>query len=375
MSEIVAITMPKWGLTMTEGTVTTWWKKAGDSFVEGDELVDIETSKINNNYDAPFAGRLARIVASEGDTVPVGGLIGISAPEETAAAELDAFAADFSARFVPETQGEAADTETPRQTVTVGDKEYRINVIGDLATGDVTVLIHGFSGDLDNWLFNIEAIASLGPVISLDLPGHGASDKRLQSGSLAELSGAVKRVLDALHVERCDIVGHSLGCAVAMRIALDRPALVRSIVLLAPAGLPGPAVNMAFIHGVVEAQNSRQLLPVLRDLFADPDAATREMADEMMKYKRLDGVDEALAKIAAGLESGDELAALQPDLGRLPRTTVIYGQHDRVTGLPDLTALPPGWQVVAVDAGHMLHMEQVEEINILVVEALTGADA
>jgi len=375
MSEIVPIIMPKWGLSMLEGTVTKWWKKEGDEFVEGEEIVDVETSKITNGYEAPFGGRLARIVAQEGETVPVGGLIGISADESIPSTEVDAFVAKFQANFVPEAEEEAEKGQLQIRTVEVDRKAYRVGTLGDLGSGRPVVLIHGFSGDLDNWLFNLDALHAEAPVVALELPGHGASSKDLETGSLGELADVLARILEKLAVSAATLVGHSLGGAVAMRIANDRPQLARSLVLLAPAGLPGSSIADDFIKGIVEAQQARQLLPALKMLFADESLATRELAEEMMKYKRLDGVDEALAMIAGQMQAGDQFAELAGKLADLPPTTVILGRDDRVVSAPDRASLPASWTVIELESGHMLHMEQASEVNKLMAAALSKGDA
>lgn len=71
------VRLPQWGMGMTEGTVTRWFKAEGDA-VEADEpLCEIETAKANGEIVAPVAGTLVKVAAEEGEDVPVQGLLAI----------------------------------------------------------------------------------------------------------------------------------------------------------------------------------------------------------------------------------------------------------------------------------------------------------
>ncbi len=65
------IPMPKWGMTMQEGTIGAWLKAEGDEVAEGEEIVEIESDKAIQLVEAPVSGVLARILVEAGETVPI----------------------------------------------------------------------------------------------------------------------------------------------------------------------------------------------------------------------------------------------------------------------------------------------------------------
>ncbi|MCW2981656.1 MAG: catalytic domain of component of various dehydrogenase complexe, partial [Solirubrobacterales bacterium] len=74
MAEIV---MPRLSDSMEEGTILTWMKQVGDEVAVGDELVEIETDKANMAYESDVAGTLTKVLAEEGDTLPIGAPIAV----------------------------------------------------------------------------------------------------------------------------------------------------------------------------------------------------------------------------------------------------------------------------------------------------------
>ena len=126
MSEIYPIAVPKWGIEMVEGTITSWNKSEGDAIAKGDEVFEMESDKIVNVWDAPVAGVLRRIIAAAGDAHPVGALLGVIAAADVSDADIDQFIAEHSAtRAETKPAPAAAETATPQQTIQTGDAYTR----------------------------------------------------------------------------------------------------------------------------------------------------------------------------------------------------------------------------------------------------------
>ena len=86
-----AVTIPKWGIEMTHGRIVSWRYGEGDQIEAGAELVDIETDKIVNSFEARVSGTLAKILVPEEEELPVGALIGVLALQAFETGQLEAF--------------------------------------------------------------------------------------------------------------------------------------------------------------------------------------------------------------------------------------------------------------------------------------------
>jgi len=363
---ITPVVMPKWGLSMKEGKVVGWLVADGEDIAVGTELMDVETDKINGAVEAADAGRLRRRVAEEGRTYPVKALLGVLADETVSDEEIDAFVGSY---VVP-ADDEDGEAEGGYDAVEVDGIRVRYSRQG--SGGATAVLLNGFGGDLDNWLFNTAPLAAVADVVALDLPGHGQSDIALPGPSVEALAAFVAAFLDRLDIRRAHLVGHSLGAAVAAQLALDHPERAAGLVLVAPAGF-GPEINMDYIDGFVRAAGKKDLKAVLGQLFADESLVTRPLVDGVLRYKRLYGVCELLETLAAGLFPAGRQAA-QPGRSLDPRSvpvTVVWGSDDRVIPVAHADAVPDGATVVVLEkAGHMVQMERAGEVNELVLAQL-----
>ena len=364
--------MPKWGMTIREGTVVEWLVEEGAQIATGDEIVEIETTKITNIFESTAAGVLRRQVAAVGETVPVGDLLGVLADAGVPEAEIDAFVEEFGSSRRAAGEDDAAPAA---EFVEAGGHTIRYWREGEAEDGAVPlVLVHGFGGDLETWMFNQPELAQARPVYAFDLPGHGGSSKHVGAGDVAALGTAVGAFLDGAGIERAHLAGHSLGGAAALHLALVAPARVASLTLIAPAAL-GPEINGAFITGFIEAERRRALKPVLEQLFADPTLVRREMVDDVLRYKRLDGVDGVLRTIAgAAFADGRQACVLADRLEELALPVqVIWGTADRIIPAAHADGLPAAIAVHRLaEVGHMVHMEAASETNRLIGAHIAG---
>jgi pyruvate dehydrogenase E2 component (dihydrolipoamide acetyltransferase) len=369
MAAVTAIVMPKWGLSMREGTVNAWLVNEGAQIKVGDPILEVETDKIAGVVEAVDPGTLRRKIVSPGQTLPVKALLGVLAESDVSDQEIEAFVAAYVM---------SAD-EVGDDLVDSGDRFIEVDGIrvryARKGEGAGAVLfLHGFGGGLDNWLFNLDALAERHTVIALDLPGHGQSDRRLPGTTLADLARFVARFLDAVQIPSAHLVGHSMGGAVAVQLALDHAAKVESLALVGSAGV-GNEINTGYTEGFVAAQSRRDLKPVVEQLFANPGLVSRQMLDDLLKYKRLDGVGELLTELGRSLfrdgrqveQPGRRLA----ETGK--RVLVVWGAEDRVIPARHASHVPAGTTVVVLDgAGHMVQMEKAREVNRLLQQHVAG---
>ena len=366
MDEAISkVVMPKWGLSMTTGKITAWLVSEGEQVADGDELAEVETDKIAGSLESSEGGVLRRVVADAGTDVPVGGTVALLAPAEVPDEEIDRAAEQAREELA---SGEVAEVGGPE----VGSVEVDGRRIAHASLGEgdeVVVLVHGYGGDKNSWLFVQEPLSERATVHAVDLPGHGESTKDVGDGSLSTLAGSVLGFLREKGIDRAHLVGHSLGGAVVVQAAAQDPGRVASLTLLAPAGF-GTGVNAEYLRGFAAAGSRRELRPHLKALFADPGQATRQLADDLMKFKRIDGVDTALNTLVETLLDGDaqRLDVSGPLSGVSVPVAAVWGRQDAVLPVDNAAALG-GTQVAYVDnAGHMVHMEQPNAV----VEAVRG---
>jgi pyruvate dehydrogenase E2 component (dihydrolipoamide acetyltransferase) len=369
---IWAITMPTWGLSMEEGTIVGWRVAEGSPTLAGADLVEIETSKIANSLEAREAGVLRRQLVKPGQKVACGELIGIIATADVSESAIDAFIAEFPRPRPAASEGGQDASSDPGSVLELpSGRRLQCRVRGNL--GSVVVFLHGFGADSQTWLFNQGCVAEHHKTLAFDLPGHGGSTKQVDGGSIEELAGSVASGLDQLEFKRIHLVGHSLGAAIALALWQRQPDRISSVSLLAPFAF-GSRANQPYISDFSSAQRSRDVQRCLAMLFADPKAVRREMIEAVVRYKRLDGVADALAKIAASVLRVPAPVGISPTLKTLTnRVLVIRGMRDNIVSAGEIPA-GVGLQILT-HSGHMPHMEEPDRVNELLLKHFAVGDS
>jgi pyruvate dehydrogenase E2 component (dihydrolipoamide acetyltransferase) len=262
------------------------------------------------------------------------------------------------------------------ETITL-DNGTEINalVAGASDAPATLVFIHGLGGAQSTWASVLGNFAETSRVVALDLPGHGASSKPSpdEGGdySVPALAAAVGEVIEKLDLAPAVLVGHSLGGATALDLALSRPKLVRGLVLIDSAGL-GAEVSGDLLDRI-EAEPSREEAQKLLDLFfADKRYVLDRGIDDMYASRTAPGADAAV-KAAANAAFSREGQSIRYDerLGELTQPIlIVWGEQDAVLpaahGVSAANAVPRAWFELLEGVGHVPQIEASEAFTDIV---------
>jgi pimeloyl-ACP methyl ester carboxylesterase len=244
--------------------------------------------------------------------------------------------------------------------------------------GPPVVILHGLLGSARNWTSVAKALAGAHRVFALDLRNHGRSPWAATM-SFDEMAGDVAAFIDAHRLGRAQVIGHSLGGKVAMRLALTRPERVERLVVV-------DVAPVAYAHDFgpfVEAMRAVDLAAVTRRADADLQLA-KPIGDAAIRNFLLQN----LVKTDAGFVwrvNLDALAANMPELVGFPtpddgaaypgpalfiagaRSPYLKAEHRPLIA----RLFPRAEHVVIAGAGHWVHAERPAEFLAQVREFLS----
>ena len=256
------------------------------------------------------------------------------------------------------------------------------------------VLIHGLGDEADTWRHVFPALARWRRVIALDLPGFGRSEKPRRAYTLAFFARTVTELLASLGIRKALLVGHSMGAAIAQRLALAQPQWAERLVLIG-GGLPiqarrptgplwlflTPGVGEIVYTSLRRSQEGAYatLTPYYYDLAALPPADRAFLRERVWARVWSAGQRRAFLSALRWL-AADTLARADRFRARLAKlqvpTTILWGEHDLIVppaaGTALATLLPQARLQLIGASGHLPHQERPEQVVEALHEILTN---
>jgi 2-succinyl-6-hydroxy-2,4-cyclohexadiene-1-carboxylate synthase len=258
--------------------------------------------------------------------------------------------------------------------------EFNVEIDGH---GPPLLVLHGFTGSVRAWAEARPALARFARAIFVDAIGHGGSATPLapQRYSLDWSTRDLTALLDALEIDRIDVLGYSMGGRAALHFAAHAPERVRSLILeSASPGIEDAAerakraeadntlADRIMAVGIAAFVAEWESLPLLQ-----PAAHVSAAARAEQHRQRLANNPVGLANSLRGMGAGRQ----EPLWSRLPLLTqpvqLIVGELDaryRQLGARMQALLPRADLAVVPDAGHTVHLDQPTQFARLVEAAL-----
>lgn len=230
------------------------------------------------------------------------------------------------------------------------------------------MLLHGYLESLLVWEEFVPLLYKQVRVVTLDLPGHGISEVKGEVHTMEYLADTVKAALDALKIERCTLVGHSMGGYVALAFCERYPERLERLVLLSStpnADTPEKAENRRREIALVKAGKKEQLARVA------PAAGFAEQNRLRLKDAIEDLVEQVFLTEEEGIVALLNGMIARPDRNQMLRQSpvpqlFIFGKKDGYIPLEvaeQLAASHPQAQVLWLEnSGHMGFVEEPEMV-------------
>jgi 4,5:9,10-diseco-3-hydroxy-5,9,17-trioxoandrosta-1(10),2-diene-4-oate hydrolase len=269
--------------------------------------------------------------------------------------------------------------------VQVGQRRIHVTEKG---AGYPLLMLHGGgpgATGVSNYTRNIDAFAAHFRVVVPDMPGYGQSTKGVdRADPFGDLARSMLGLLDALGIDRAHAIGNSYGGACALRMALDVPSRISSMVLMGPGGInttrqfptKGLMRLLSFYGG--GGPSREKVADLLRNYLVYDGS---QISDDLIDLRYQSSIDpEVIAKPPLQRPAGLG-AALRMDFTRDDRlrscqtpTLTVWGADDKVnrpSGGPTLQKLMPNCDLYMVSkTGHWVQWERADEFNALTLAFL-----
>lgn len=261
------------------------------------------------------------------------------------------------------------------QYITIGEHNIRYFEEGQ---GETVIFIHGIGQAMYTFRKNVRVLSEHCHVISIDLLGHGLSDKPDIDYTINDFSKLIVDFMDAMNIEKAALLGFSTGAIIALDVAIKYPKLVSRLILLSPGGLtktyPWQIKHLStpILSDILFTFfNKSMLKSVIEDAYYDPSLVTSDLVRHY--FKVLSNKENLDSTIVAFSNWDDSNIAYELSSVEAP-AYIFWGENDKWHPLEMLElyedALSDVYSATFADCGHILHEERADEFNKKLIEIL-----
>jgi pimeloyl-ACP methyl ester carboxylesterase len=267
--------------------------------------------------------------------------------------------------------------KTGGQYIAIG--EYNVRYFEE-GQGETVIFIHGLGQAMYTFRKNVRILSEYCHVISIDLLGHGLSDKPEIDYTIADFSKLIVDFMDAMGIENASLAGFSTGAIIALDVAIKHPEYVNRLVLLSPGGVTKtyPAtikhLSTPILSDIIFTfVNKSMVKSVLEQAYFDPNLITNDVVRHY--HKVLSNKENLDATIVAYSNWDDSEVAYE--LGSVTAPAYIFwGENDTWHPIEMLElyedALSDVYSATFANCGHLLHEECADEFNKKLIEIFTS---
>ena len=240
---------------------------------------------------------------------------------------------------------------------------------------ETVVLIHGFAGSHAAWREVQPLLAGKYRTIAYDMPGHAASLDWPGAGPAKVAARAILADLAERGISGVHVVGHSMGGAVAVLMALFEPGRVASLTLCAPGGF-GPQINGRLLGRYASATDAADLRDCLEQMTGWYGTVTDSAVADAVAQRAIPGQRDLLLEIRKGMtRDGRQGEIPREEIARITvPVTLVWGRLDNVLPAFHTEGLPARFDVRLLDdVGHMLPEEAPRAVADAVAETVETA--
>jgi 4,5:9,10-diseco-3-hydroxy-5,9,17-trioxoandrosta-1(10),2-diene-4-oate hydrolase len=265
------------------------------------------------------------------------------------------------------------------------DEEPRIHY-HESGSGAPLVLLHGSGPGVSGWSNfrgNFPVFAEQFRTVIMDMPGFGLSERPVLDKAYPKVAAdATLRVLDALGIERANLLGNSMGGYVALEFALAHPDRTDRLVLMGPGGLaassfgPDPSEGARRLFEFMQAPSKAGMEAWVDTMVANKAILDDQLIDERMANAQRPGAMESAMAIFASLGQFPEEVPMFAKVHKITHPTLVtWGRDDRMLPYEQSVfgyrRMPNAELHVFSGCGHRAQVERKSDFERVVTEFLT----